>query len=106
MFRDLFFPQTRSERALGSIAASIFLHRPFECRSASNPFDFAPLNETQTLHEFSLYEIFGEVLLAKSATLFTFTFTFTSMGTCRKFKNFEDLLVNMFIFVQSPSGHC
>jgi hypothetical protein len=100
MFRHLFFLQTRSDRALDCIAALISLRRPFKCRSAS-PFDFPPLmSETRTLHEFSLYEIFGEVLLAKSATLFT------SMDTFSKFENFEDLLVNMFMFVQGPSGHC
>jgi hypothetical protein len=44
------------------------------------------MSETRTLHEFSLYEGFGEVLLVKSAT------PFTSMGTFRKFENLEDLL--------------
>jgi hypothetical protein len=58
------------------------------------------MSETRTLQEFSLYDIFGELLLAKSATLFT------HLGMFRKFENFEELLVNMFMFVQGPSGHC
>jgi hypothetical protein len=79
IFRHLFFLQTRSDRALGCIAASISLRPPFTCQQPIR-FCTSQLVRREPFMNFLCMRYLancGEVLLAKSATLFTFT----SMGT-------------------------